>query len=113
MFYTLLRVDCPVSGLGVEDTDVNSTTCEGFAGSVQIPAGRACYNGTTVGSIAEYACNCPSQYELDGDSTRVCQNDGTWTGTVPQCNPQCMLAALLQLYTTLLVIITGMSKRRA
>ena len=56
--------------------------------------GRACYNGTTEGSVATYACNCPSVYTLEGAGTRTCQSDGTWSGSVPQCILECRLAVL-------------------
>ena len=51
--------------------------------------GRVCYNGTATGSVAVYACNCPSQYRLVGTGTRTCLSDGTWSGTVPLCLPEC------------------------
>ena len=51
--------------------------------------GRACYTGTTEGSVAIYACNCPSLYRIVGTGTRTCLSDGTWSGTVPQCLPEC------------------------
>ena len=54
--------------------------------------GRACYSGTTEGSVATYACNCPSLYKIVGAGTRTCQSDGTWSGSVPQCLPECRLA---------------------
>ena len=62
-----------------------------FMGGVITSAGtgRACYNGTATGSIAIYACNCPSQYRLEGTGTRICQSDGTWSGAMPQCLPEC------------------------
>ena len=90
-----LSVDCPVSDLGpVVDTDVNEGCNESFNGSVQIPAGLACYTGIAPGSLVEYTCNCP-QYGLEGSGTRVCQDDGTWTGAVPQCLPHCTLTAFV------------------
>ena len=39
--------------------------------------------GVLIGSRATYTCN--SGYSLVGDSTRVCQDDGSWTGRVPIC----------------------------
>ena len=74
------------------DTSLDQN-CEGFVGSVQMPAGQACFTGTVPGSIAVYACTstCDSQYRLEGVRTRVCQSDGTWSGAMPQCQSQCML----------------------
>ena len=84
-----LPVDCPASELGKVDANLNQNCPGDSAGSVRISAGRACYTGTAPGATAEYDCNCP-QYRLEGTRTRICQNDGTWSGTVPQCLPQCM-----------------------
>ena len=48
------------------------------------PNGRVSLSiGVLIGSRATYTCN--SGYSLVGDSTRVCQNDGTWTGRAPIC----------------------------
>ena len=53
-----------------------------FENSSSITNGVVCYNGTTEGSIALYICdNITQQNEV----TRVCQSDGTWTGTIPSC----------------------------
>ena len=46
------------------------------------PNGRVSLSiGVFIGSRATYTCN--RGYSLVGDSTRVCQNDGTWTGRAP------------------------------
>lgn len=45
-------------------------------------------NGTTVYSVATYSCN-QTGYILNETTNRVCQNDGTWTGTAPLC--QCKI----------------------
>ena len=37
----------------------------------------------SVGSIVTYQCN--PGLVLDGDSTRRCQSNQTWTGVVPRC----------------------------
>ena len=48
------------------------------------PNGRVTLSiGVFIGSQATYTCN--RGYSLVGDSTRVCQNDGTWTGRAPIC----------------------------
>ena len=49
-------------------------------------------NGFTVYSIATYSCN-ELGYILNDTINRVCQNDGTWTGTVPFC--QCKIQYLI------------------
>ena len=37
----------------------------------------------TLGSVATYTCN--DGYVFNGDSTRTCQADGTWSGDKPIC----------------------------
>ncbi|CAI7993219.1 CUB and sushi domain-containing protein 2 [Geodia barretti] len=39
--------------------------------------------GFSPGSVANYTCN--DGYVLEGDSRRVCQATGAWTGEEPQC----------------------------
>ena len=39
--------------------------------------------GVFIGSRATYTCS--SGYSLVGDSARLCQSDGTWTGRIPIC----------------------------
>ena len=45
-------------------------------------------NGTTVYSIATYSCS-QTGYILNETTNRVCQENGTWSGTVPSC--QCKI----------------------
>ena len=40
-------------------------------------------NGTKFGQTATYNCN--TGYNLVGDSTRMCQADGMWSGNEPTC----------------------------
>ena len=40
-------------------------------------------SGVVVGSRATYTCN--TGYFIVGESTRTCQQDGTWSGSVPTC----------------------------
>ena len=40
--------------------------------------------GFSPGSVANYTCN--DGYVLEGDSRRVCQATGAWTGEEPQCD---------------------------
>ena len=37
----------------------------------------------TFSSVASYSCD--QGFGLQGDATRVCQADGTWSGRTPQC----------------------------
>ena len=40
-------------------------------------------NGTTFGQTATYSCDIG--YNLLGDSTRMCQTTGVWSGSTPTC----------------------------
>ena len=53
-----------------------------FADSSSISGGVVCYDGTNEGSTAVYICNNDTQRD---EVTRVCQSDGTWTGSIPMC----------------------------
>ena len=41
--------------------------------------------GILPGSKAVYTCN--GGYEINGNSIRDCQSDGTWSGSEPTCTP--------------------------
>ena len=45
--------------------------------------GRVNQRGNKPGDRASYTCN--SGYELQGDSARICQNNGQWSGDAPTC----------------------------
>lgn len=45
--------------------------------------GRVIISGTTVYSTATYQCD--SGYSISGTFTRVCRNNGEWSGTAPTC----------------------------
>ena len=46
--------------------------------------------GNSVGTVASYACN--DGFQLIGDKTRTCEEDGEWSGTDPTCKCECILA---------------------
>ena len=53
-------------------------------GALGDPAnGQVEYTATTFGSVAEYTCD--SGCDPVGDSTRICTDEGTWSGSTPQC----------------------------
>ena len=45
-------------------------------GAVNVPSNN-------FGSTATYTCN--TGYTINGDTTRMCQADGTWSGSEPTC----------------------------
>ena len=47
-------------------------------------------NGTIFGQTATYSCN--TGYNLVGNSTRMCQADGLWTGSAPSCERMLLLS---------------------
>ena len=49
--------------------------------------------GTTFGQIATYSCN--TGYNLVGDSTRMCQATGQWSGSAPTCHGMLLQGDLL------------------
>ena len=83
-------LDCNVTELGgttqggtVDSRCANRT----FMNSLSISGGVICYDGTTLGSRAVYICS--DNYTLrmmeGNEITRVCQSNGSWNGTIPQC----------------------------
>ena len=51
--------------------------------STPISNGVVCYNGTAEMSLAGYICDV--NFDLVGETTRVCQSDGFWNGSIPTC----------------------------
>ena len=45
--------------------------------------GEVSLTGTILGSEATYSCN--RGYVLVGESKRVCQSNGEWSGEAPSC----------------------------
>ena len=41
-------------------------------------------SGTNFGTIANYTCD--AGYDLEGVRYSVCQTDGTWSHTAPNCS---------------------------
>ena len=51
--------------------------------------GEVSAEGNTFGSQANYSCS--EGYVLNGNSTRMCQADGQWSGSEPRCEGQELL----------------------
>ena len=45
--------------------------------------GQVIQDGTTFGLQANYFCG--EQFILVGDTTRICQSNGQWSGSEPSC----------------------------
>ena len=54
--------------------------------------GAVTSNGTFVTSIAEFTCNF--EFELIGDTQRVCQPNGNWSNMVPECRCKLLTVVL-------------------
>lgn len=67
---------------GYSSTDLTPTdasrqcTDRKFVNTLPIPNGVVCYNSTNAGSEAVYICD--DDFNLDGATAGVCQNDGEW-----------------------------------
>lgn len=61
-----------------------------------------CTNGVLLDSRCDYSCS--SGYHLEGDRSRICMEDGQWSGGEPVCVGKCwlLLAVLLQRITPVL-----------
>ena len=57
--------------------------------SLGISNGIACYSETKSGSTAVYFCLKCGFTSIKGYSTRTCLLNGSWTGSIPQCNCNC------------------------
>ena len=55
--------------------------------------GDVMFNDTTFDSVATYSCD--PTYALNGNATRRCLADGTWSGNMPSCVCKWTLFCLL------------------
>ena len=79
----ILGQKVPLSPAG--PTSVIHMSCSGDCGHPgEIDNGQVDVSGgTAIGDTANYQCN--EHFQLKGDNTRTCQEDGTWSGTAPTC----------------------------
>ena len=79
---------CSVTELSITTPQDETGRCaaDGFVSGSFISGGVVCYNGTTAGSRAVYTCT--AGYDLVGNEARVCQSDGNWNGSIPECIQQ-------------------------
>ena len=80
---------CNVTDLGIttqSGTMDSRCTDIGFLSGSSTSGGVVCYNRSTEGSMAVYYCN--DDFILMGNKARVCQSDGNWNSSTPQCNPE-------------------------
>ena len=88
--FHLCHAECTVTDLrlGGSEIVVRGGTVDqrcidrGFASNISIAGGIVCYSQTMARSRAVYVCDNNTQAN---DVIRVCQNDGTWNGTIPSC----------------------------
>jgi len=83
MWYT----GCNEADLTDQSGTANPASCTDrrLVNSFSISGGVVCYNGTTAGSRAVYICSVG--FVLMGNEARICQSDGIWNGSIPQCIP--------------------------
>ena len=77
----------PTDGLSITSQMGTSLTCPEIVNGSSISPGTGvvCYNGTSVGSIAIYSYICNNDTSQRNETTRVCQSNGTWNGSIPSC----------------------------
>ena len=76
--------DCQTETLGNSLNNRTDSMCKhDSVGSIIIPHGVACFNGTSPGSILLYQCD--DGFTAAGNTSRLYLSDGTWTGEVPKC----------------------------
>ena len=66
---------------GCSFTDLTPT--DAVKQCANIPNGLVCYSRNSAGSEAVYSCD--DGFHKNGATARVCQSDGVWNGSIPQC----------------------------
>jgi len=86
----LWYAECAESDLTNQSGTPNPKRCTDreLVNSSSITDGVVCYNGTTTGSRAVYICNDGFVLKEGNEAIRICQSDGSWNGSIPQCFPE-------------------------
>ena len=64
--------------------------------------GRRTGSSTTYNSVVTYTCN--TGYRLEGSSSRTCQSNGQWSGSLPRCNCKfCFVLVVFYIVSTYIV----------
>lgn len=74
----------------------SNVSCGAPLHSLGIKNGIVCYSSIDVGATAIYSCSSCYFGTVLGPSVRICQPNGSWNGTIPQCD--CGMFAQLQVY---------------
>ena len=73
-------------------TSINQP-CDAPMHSLDISNGIVCYSGIDTGAIAVYSCfSCASGIVERSPLFRTCLENGTWDGTIPQCECDGMIS---------------------
>ena len=72
--------------------DISSAVVQ--CGNLSSPVnGQVSVDSNTFGSQANYSCS--EGYVLNGNSIRMCQSDGQWSGSEPTCEGQNLLCVCI------------------
>ena len=107
---------CQTENLGklVSLSNQTDSICQhSSTGSVIIPHGVACYNGTISGSIVSYHCDDGFTIDNVGNTNLTCLSDGRWSGEPPDCqslpqgNHVCDTIRVMSTIATIILLLHG------